>query len=225
MPAELVLVDPPAELWRVERAEPALRFSQLSLVDATNDRAGNRFDVPGAGVLYGATHPEGGYAETLAGFRPRAALVRALSTMESDPGRVRPGEIDQEWLISRRLRSFATVSALPFVDVESPLTHTHLTRAAGDVLMQAGIENLDVAHIRGPSRRLTRSLAAWLYSRTDAQGNPLYAGIRYMSRLGEFECWAIFDGTTVELRTSSSLDPLDDRLSSVLELFGMSIRT
>jgi hypothetical protein len=156
MPAELVLVDPPAELWRVERAEPALRFSQLSLVDATNDRAGNRFDVPGAGVLYGATHPEGGYAETLAGFRPRAALVRALSTMESDPGRVRPGEIDQEWLISRRLRSFETVSALPFVDVESPLTHTHLTRAAGDVLMQAGIENLDVAHIRGPSRRLVR---------------------------------------------------------------------
>ena len=33
-----------------------------------NDRAGNRFDIPGAGVLYGATKADGGFAETLAGL-------------------------------------------------------------------------------------------------------------------------------------------------------------
>lgn len=73
MPAELALASAPSPLWRVERVDPPLRFSVLNPVDAMNDRAGNRFDVPGAGVLYGATSPEGGFAETL-GIR---RLVRA----------------------------------------------------------------------------------------------------------------------------------------------------
>ncbi|RFA21272.1 hypothetical protein B7R25_07850 [Subtercola boreus] len=47
-----------------------------------------------------------------------------------------PGEVSMEWLHSLRLRSFTTVSALPFGDVESPVTHTHLTSAAADVLVQ-----------------------------------------------------------------------------------------
>jgi hypothetical protein len=57
LPAELALVAAPPVLWRVARAELALRFSQLNLVDAANDRGGNRFDVPGASVLYGAIDP------------------------------------------------------------------------------------------------------------------------------------------------------------------------
>ncbi|MEA9986075.1 RES family NAD+ phosphorylase [Subtercola sp. RTI3] len=224
MPAELALVAAPSVLWRVERAEPPLRFSQLNLVDAANDRAGNRFDVPGAGVLYGATEPSGGFAETLAGYRPRASMLRAFSEVEAVPGRELPGDVSVAWLRSRRLRSFTTVSALPFVDVESPATHTHLTAAAADVLVQQGIENLDVAHIRGPSRRLTRAIASWVYSRTDTHGDPLYAGIRYMSRLGAFECWAVFDGTTVELLSSSTIAPADEPLTATLKQFGMTIR-
>lgn len=223
MPAELALVTAPPVLWRVERAEPALRFSQLNLVDAANDRAGNRFDIPGASVLYGATDATGGFAETLAGYRPRASMMRAFSEIESMPGRALPGDVSMKWLHSRRLRSFTTVSALPFVDVESPATHTHLTAAAADVLVQQGIENLDVAHIRGPSRRLTRAIASWLYSRTDDHGDPLYGGIRYMSRLGEFECWAIFDGTAVELLSSSAISPTDEPFQATLEQFGMAI--
>jgi hypothetical protein len=223
MPAELALIAAPPVLWRVERAEPALRFSQLNLVDAANDRAGNRFDVPGAGVLYGATDPAGGFAETLAGYRPRASMIRAFSEVQTMPGRPQSGDVAMEWLHSRRLRSFTTVGALPFVDVESPVTHTHLTAAAPDVLLQQGVESLDVAHIRGPSRRLTRAIASWLYSRTDAHGDPLYAGIRYMSRLGDFECWAVFDGTAVELLSSSTIAPTDGPLTSTLELFGMTL--
>lgn len=223
MPVELALVAAPPVLWRAERAEPALRFSQLNLVDAANDRAGNRFDVPGASVLYAATGPAGAFAETLAGYRPRASMIRSLSEVGTVAGRPRPGEIAMEWLHSRRLRSFTTVSALPFVDVESPATHTSLTAAAPDVLVRQGAENLDVSYVRGPSRRLTRAIATWLYSRTDARGDPLYAGIRYMSRLGDFECWAIFDGTAVELLSSSAIHPADAKLASTLSLFGMSI--
>jgi len=95
MPAELALVAAPTPLWRVERISPALRFSRINAVDAMNERAGNRFDVPGAGVLYGATAAVGGYAETLAGFRPRASMVDALNRVTPEPGRVLPGEVPQ----------------------------------------------------------------------------------------------------------------------------------
>ena len=86
MPADLALLAAPSPLWRVERIDPALRFSQLNPVDAMNERAGNRFDIPGAGVLYGATTPEGGFAETLAGFRPKASMIGAFSRIQTDPG-------------------------------------------------------------------------------------------------------------------------------------------
>ena len=77
--------------------------------------------------------------------------------------------------------------------------------------------------MRGPNRLLTRAIASWLYSRTDKKGHPLYAGIRNVSRLGDFECWAIFDGTPVELRSSARVDPTDPALRNVIELFGMAI--
>ena len=207
MPAELALVVAPTPLWRVERVRPSLRFSRINAVDAMNERAGNRFDVPGAGVLYGATAAAGGYAETLAGFRPRASMVEALTQVTPEPGRVLSGQVPASWLTTRRLRSFDVIGSLPFVDLESPATHTHLTEKAAPVLLRQGLENLDIPAVRGPSRLLTRAIASWIYSQTDEHGYALYAGIRYVSRLGDFECWAIFDGTPVELRSAIEVEP------------------
>ncbi|SEO06965.1 RES family NAD+ phosphorylase [Cryobacterium luteum] len=223
MPVELALVFAPSPLWRVERTNPALHFSLLNPVDVMNDRAGNRFDIPGAGVLYGATKADGGFAETLAGFRPRASMVQAFSHLTPEPGRILPGHVPTAWLTTRRLRTFNVTGSLPFVDLESPATHAYLTKQAAPVLLHQGLENLDVAAVRGPNRLLTRAIASWLYSRTDEHGRPLYAGIRYVSRLGDFECWAIFDGTPVELRSSAPLDPTDPALKNVIDLFGIAI--
>ena len=223
MPVELALVFAPSPLWRVERTDPALRFSLLNPVDVMNDRAGNRFDIPGAGVLYCATKADGGFAETLAGFRPRASMVQAFSQLTPEPGRVLPGQVPAAWLTTRRLRTFDVTGSLPFVDLESPATHAYLTEQAAPILLHQGLENLDVAAVRGPNRLLTRAIASWLYSRTDEHGRPLYAGIRYVSRLGDFECWAIFDGTPVELRSSVPVDPTDPALKNVINLFGIAI--
>ena len=77
MPAEPCLVDAPEILWRLERATTPLRFSRISPVDAENDRAGNRFDVPGGGVLYAAA--DGFSARSDVG---RTALLINLSTTE-----------------------------------------------------------------------------------------------------------------------------------------------
>lgn len=225
MPADPVLVAPPAAgPWRVERTGPPLRFSSLNPVDALDDRVGGRFDIPGAGVLYGATSPHGTYAETLAAFRPRASMIAALSNMGPDPGRVTPGQIPAGWMKSRRLRLFDTGDALPFVDIESPVTHTYVTEHAASALTRHGIENLDVATVRGPSRLITRAIAGWLYTRTDTRGKPRYGGVRYVSRLGDFECWAIFDGTTVRQRSERHPDPDSTWMADVLDMFALTVR-
>lgn len=56
---------------------------------------------------------------------------------------------------------------------------------------------VDVGVIRGSNRLATRAVAAWAYAAQDQDGNLRYSGIRYMSRLGDHECWAVFEGTSV----------------------------
>ena len=219
MPAELALLHPPAELWRVERTDPPLRFSRINPGDALADRAGNRFDVVGAGVLYGATSPVGAFTETLAAFRPSASLARKLAQRQSDPGVIGQGEVPRQWRLDRRLRSFQAIDPLPFVDIEAPTSHTFLTQNASEVLLERDVSNLDVTTVRGPSRLLTRGLARWLYTSTDEVGDALYGGIRYVSRLGDFECWAIFDGTSVELRSEAAIELTQPALLAVADTY------
>ncbi|MGA1836040.1 RES domain-containing protein [Herbiconiux sp. 11R-BC] len=222
MPASPATVEAPNLLHRVERADPPLRFSRLNPVDALNARAGNRFDVPGAGVLYGATTAAGAYAETLAGFRRKASTQRNLTRHGLEPGRVAPGEVPADWVTTRRIRTFRVAGSLPFVDVEAPATHTFLTEHAPELLLQHDLENLDVAHVRGPNRLLTRAIAGWVYSRTDEHGDALYAGIRYVSRLGDFECWAVFDGAHVVLDDTRDILYVDPALREIAELYHLS---
>lgn len=222
MPAEPATAAAPSPLWRVERASPRLRFSRIGPADAANDHAGNRFDVPGAGVLYAATRRQGALAETLALFRPRAQADDAIRPLGLSPGRVVSGQVPAAWFAGRRMARLTVDGALPFLDVESPRTHTALTELAPGMLAGLGLGNLDVAAVRGPSRLVTRATAEWAYSRLDDRGRPLYAGIRYVSRLGDYECWAIFDGTPASRRGTTPLSPDDEDVRTVMELFGMT---
>ncbi|QJA00352.1 RES domain-containing protein [Leifsonia sp. PS1209] len=207
MPASPALVDVPGRLVRVERPEPPLRFSHITAELAASENAGNRFDVLGGGVLYASTDAQGAFAETTAQFRRSASIIariaRAGGSLEEQDG----PSVDASWRASRILRTLSIRDALPFVDIEDPDTHTFLTQAAPTALTGAGVSVLDVATVRGPNRRLTRAIANWLYTRTDDAGTPLYGGIRYMSRLGDYECWAIFEGTLVV--------PVDERRITV----------
>jgi RES domain. len=224
MPAELTLVDPPAALWRVEWKNPPLRYSHISPVDASLDAAGNRFDVPGAGVLYAATDPEGAFAETTAHFRPKASLIAKMQAAANDgEAPPLPGLLDTTWRTRRALRSFQTVDALPFVDIEAPETHTYLTVHAARLLDSLHITNLDVSIVRGRSRWLTRGLAEWVYNSRNDAGAALFAGIRYISRLGDYECWAIFDGTEIEQLTEQRIDIDDPSLVAVAERHGLTL--
>lgn len=219
MAAELRLVDAPETLWRVELASRSLDFAHINAVDAAG-AGGNRFDVPGAGVLYAATAPAGSFAETLARFRPSTDLLLKMKDLPDD-GLGLPGDVDSSWRSLRRLKSVRLVEPLKFVDVDHPSTHTFLTEHAASELLGVGVKNLDVAILRSADRRITRAIAAWIYSNVDEHDRSLYSGIRYASRLGDYECWAIFDGTEVQLDDEVRLEDGHPDLETVAQTFGL----
>lgn len=224
--AELALVDAPAVTWRVERATSDLRFSRIDVIDASGS-TGNRFDVPGAGILYTATTKGGAFAETLARFRPTTGLIekmRQVQGVDDADQHDTPGAVDDSWFDLRRLRAVQMVDPLPFVDVDDPRTHTFLTQHAARDLLGVGMSNLDVATLRGPDRRVTRAIASWLYARTNEDGTPQFSGLRYGSRLGAYECWAIFDGTTVDSVAEERIGEQPE-LGEVMETFGLTRST
>jgi hypothetical protein len=147
---------PQGPLWRVARRGAEFRFSQIDADVAADSRLGNRFDIPGWGVLYAASRPEGAFAEVLQGFRPTAATLAAAAR---DDGHMAPSSVPQDWREKRVLSRFTVVEPLPFVDVEETQTHTALTHALAPQLAAMGVSSLDVPQIRGANRRPTRLVA------------------------------------------------------------------
>jgi hypothetical protein len=156
----------------------------------------------------------------LARFRPSPAVAAAA---REDPGYMDPGGLPAAWREDRRLVSFALAAPLPFVDIDNTSTLLALGAQLHGELAPLGVDELDRGSVYSANRRLTRALAAWIYSRTDDDGQPRYGGIRYESRLGrQWECWAVFDGA---LLTTSTVTPIDSRnpdLMAIADQFGLT---
>lgn len=116
-----------------------------------------------------------------------------------------------------------TIDPLPFVDVEDPAIHEFLTSAMAPQLDALGVSVLDVATVRGPNRAVTRAISTWIYAATDSNGAPVYSGIRYMSRLGNHECWAVFDCTELQVRKRTRLDSGNAALERAARGFGLRV--
>lgn len=208
----------PEVVYRVAVASRGQTFSVLDPADADLRSGGSRFDVPGAGVLYCCTELEGSYRETLARLRP-SPRMRALDE-DNENHHMRSGCVPASWREARRVFRFTMPDALPFLDVEHQATRTVLDGLPA----VAQEEPLDIAHVRGPDRVLTRAIASWAYTRVDDRGGFAYAGIRYMSRLGDYECWAVFEGAPVRpARTPQEIAGSDVALSRVAGEFGLTI--
>lgn len=205
------LVDIPAVTWRVARGPDPLNFSRISVVDASLVKAGNRFDVEGGGVLYTASEPRGCFLETLARFRPTAGVLAALK--DENSSFMVCGGVPADWRLRRVKAQVRCPDALPFLDVEDFRTHQFLTDAMASELVGLGFKGLDVASVRGGNRLLTRTIARWAYATTDDDGEFQYSGLRYISRLGNFECWAIFDGAPVILHDQRAIELTDPDLN------------
>lgn len=78
--------------------------------------------------------------------------------------------------------------------------------------------------VRGADRRVTRLLAELIYSFQDEDGLPMYAGIRYLSRLSsDWELWAVFDRTELQLVESRPVLRTDDALIEVAKTYGLKV--
>jgi len=212
-------------VYRVARSDDPLRFAMIDPADAPLPHAGNRFDVPGGGVLYCATTPAGCYAETLARFRPSAAVRAAVEG--EDPGFMVCGGVPADWRARRLKVTVEAVAPLPFLDVEHPATHEYLTTVLAQQIttLPAPLHApaIDVSVIRGSNRLLTRLVAAWAFAATDNGGDPQYGGIRYVSRLGDHECWAIFEGTEIIERARETITRADTDLRAVAAPWGLNV--
>jgi hypothetical protein len=184
--------------WRaplaVERPDP---------VEGTKGRVGNRFDSATGefGVLYFGSTLEACFGETLARHRPSTAVIATVKEEWERLGFMNVGAVAADW---RTRRTAVEVSlgadrVMPFLDIEAVETQSLLRRELALGLSSLGYQDLDVAVVRGPDRRVTRLVAEWAFRQTDGTGEPLYAGVRYVSRIcSEWECWAVFDDVDLE---------------------------
>ena len=96
--------------------------------------------------------------------------------------------------MQRRLGIAALDQSLRFVDIAAPETREQLARDLASVLEKLGVLDLDLSVITSKDpRRPTQVIARHVYDLTDESGMPMFAGIRYISRLCvDWELWAVF---------------------------------
>jgi hypothetical protein len=188
---------PTSPVYRVGRgpdpfAPPDWLYAQ------TDGTFGGRFDDPSGRrgiptssrfrVLYFATEPAGAFAEVLAHFRPDLAVLAALGS-SPPPAAIVP----TAWRIVRRLGATILNVRGSFVDIGDAQTLKMFRHVLAPTALALNVPDLDLSAFSGPARRLTQEAARFVYEQHDHGGAPLYAGIRYTSRLHRsWECWAVF---------------------------------
>lgn len=229
------IVPPPDEgLWRIGREPDPLKESVSSASsEVSKASTGNRFDSPTAayGVRYFATRLEGCFGETLARFRPDPQLASVVGDEWTERGFMSVGDIPADW---RQRRTAVKVvlpnpqarfpQNLPFLDIEALETREAIRPHFGELLAFYGYPDLDVPVVRGHDRRITRYISQWAWEQKDDETDlPLYAGIRYLSRLNnEWELWAIFDDVELEIRAKKPILPNDLDLQRVTKTYRLT---
>lgn len=217
------VVNAPASVYRIGRNGDPLRFSEIRPEDAALPRAGNRYDVPGAGVLYVGDSRAACFGETIARFRPAPAMIELLGDEPDDPHFMPLGSIPQDWRLQRTIVELEIDPTARFVDVDAPETLGWLTQKLQQHLRAAGYdEPLDIADIHNKDRHLSRLIASLIFTTSNTEGDFVYDGIQYRSRVGShWMCWAVFRGTRVTEISRASIDEFDTDLVEVAKMWNL----
>jgi hypothetical protein len=163
---------------------------------ADNGRFDGRWDDLHARfrTLYVADQLLGCLLEVLAVFRPDPALAAELAAIDDNdhaeehhPTAV-AGTVPRSWLTHRRAGQALMTGA--FADVRVPITIVTLRTRHGDLARRLGLPDLDAAAIKtAEPRRLTQTIASWLYDQT-----PPLGGVCFASRHGDtLTLYALFE--------------------------------
>lgn len=231
-----LLTETPTEgVWRIGRdPDPLAASKSVSSSELSKPGTGNRFDSPtgGYGVRYFGTALDGCFGETLARFRPDPVLSKVIGNEWREMGVMNVGDIPADW---RQRRTAVRVgfpdggenSKFPdgvrFLDIESIETREAMRDDLAELLAYYHYPDLDVALVRGRDRRVTRYISQWVFEQTNENGQPLYAGIRYLSRLSnDWECWAIFEDVEIEELERRPIRQEDASYQRIANLYGLT---
>ncbi len=227
MSGPAVVHAPSGGLWRVGRGPDPLTVRPVEGTRPRLSSGGNRFDPQSYdyGVLYFGTTLQACFAETLARFRPNIKLLALVEDEWRRAGFMAGGAVPADWRQRRTAVQVRLPKGAVFVDVESAVSHQFLRAELAAGLAALGVEDLDVATVRGPDRRVTQMISEWAYM-ARAGDEPRYAGTRYLSRLGsQWECWAVFEDDERDFEVIERLPINKDmsELQEVAEIFGLTV--
>jgi len=252
VPAEMIAIMAPKQGvyrlgWRQGDvfAPPPWHFAR-----AQNGTFGGRFDDSGMGndgapeerfrMVYCATNRICGLMESTAHFRQSVSFVAKLDGGIVDTGKIPDeafsglvdpddalrGVIPASWRMEHQFGHAFLDPSLRFADLGAAATLNHLRRAMANVVVELGIDDIDLSAVTGPHRRLTQRIARYVYEQVDDEGKPRFAGIRYLSHHGDNqECWAVFDTRTTfrETDVEPNILPDDADLLVVARMFGLTV--
>jgi hypothetical protein len=193
IPAQLTAAEAAGRVWRVGfRPEP---WAWSGWEWATDGRFPGRWDDLHGNfrTIYAGSSLLACLLEVLAHFRKDARLsVELDEIVEDDEDKVlhptiAPGQVPKEWLDERAAAS-AELSGR-FCAVTASGSVAALYPNFIGLALSLGLADFDAAALKDARpRRLTQSVAAWLYEMTD------FDGVTFSSRHGDdLQLWAIFE--------------------------------
>jgi RES domain len=173
------------ELWRVgHRADP-LAFTLLSLCSWNHrfDDIERRFRT-----IYCAENPETSLREVLADFRPNLAALKALAEAMGDDALDDLSEpVTARWREEHLLAPAQMVLDGKLVDLTEPDVRAAVEARHRDLLVEHGLEHLDLHEITSRRRVVTQTIAGELFDKGAA-------AVRFPSRLDGLPALALFEG-------------------------------
>lgn len=240
MPEAFATVAPPAQgVYRIARRSSGTFDPPSWELALEGGTFGNRFDGARSGanppfrVVYCASTPQGAFGETLAGFRPSLTLLaqlKAIADDESDDPDIAlgtAGRVSRDWRMRRQIaHAYIRIPQnLPCVDLAAASTQQILRTRLTPLATRLKLPNVDMSTLAGSNRAFTQACSRYIHDQTDDLGNPVFAGIRYLSRLGaNWECWAFFaERVTFEGRVSQTIDAENTALIVVACLYHLTV--
>ena len=224
MTPALQVARPAGLLYRVGRVPDAWALAPWTYAGPDNT-FGSRFDDPEGEyrVRYAAGQKRGAFLETLARFRADPQLLAELAEIDDDPEypTAPPSTVPSEWLHTRCV-GIAQADSLLFVDISHSQSLAHLRHHLAHRLVHFGLDDLDAGDIRKRTpRALTQEVSRYVFERPEA-----FAGIRYLSRLGDdLANWAIFEGSELDqvIEDNETIEPDDPDLVVALHTLNLTL--
>lgn len=206
------------QLWRVGHRGDPLAFTPLELCGWNHrfDDAQRRFRT-----IYCAEHPETSLREALADFRPNLAARRAFAeafgaeALEDLPA----AAVTARWREEHLLAPARMMLEGQLIDLTDPAVRADLEHRHAELLLEHGLEHLDLHEITGRRRAVTQAIAADLFDRNAG-------ALRFSSRLDGQPALAVFEGRGELVEAGGPIaltDPAPEALLAVCLAWGLKL--